>query len=123
MPFRFQAVRRTTLLALTLALASVGTAHAEQRVIRIVVPYGTGAVQDTIARAIGDELGQALNASIVVENRAGAGGTVGTSQVARATPDGNTLVLAAASHNIAGYLYKNLSYDPYKDFTGVAYLG
>lgn len=123
MPSRFQAVRRNTLLALTLAIAGIGTAHAQQRVIRIVVPYGTGAVQDTIARAIGDELGQALNASIVVENRAGAGGTVGTSQVARATPDGNTLVLAAASHHIAGYLYKNLSYDPYKDFTGVAYLG
>ena len=123
MPTQFQAVRRTTLLALTLAIAGIGTAQAEQRVIRIVVPYGTGAVQDTIARAIGDELGQALNASIVVENRAGAGGTVGTSQVARANPDGNTLVLAAASHNIAGYLYKNLSYDPYKDFTGVAYLG
>jgi len=59
----------------------------------------------------------------VIENRAGAGGTVGTAQVARAKPDGNTLVLAAASHNIAGYLYKNLSYDPYKDFTGVAYIG
>ncbi len=117
--------RRAVLLALTAALAGagLGTAHAEQRVIRIVVPYGTGAVQDTIARAISDELGQALNASIVVENRAGAGGTVGTAQVARATPDGNTLVLAAASHNIAGYLYKKLNYDPYKDFTGVAYIG
>lgn len=89
--------RRALLLALTAILAGAGggTAHAEQRVIRIVVPYGAGAVQDTIARAISDELGQALNASIVVENRAGAGGTVGTAQVARATPDGNTLVLAA----------------------------
>lgn len=123
MPSRFQAARRNTLLALALAVAGMGVAQAEQRVIRIVVPYGTGAVQDTIARAIGDELGKALDASIVIENRAGAGGTVGTAQVARAKPDGNTLVLAAASHNIAGYLYKNLSYDPYKDFTGVAYIG
>ncbi|WP_313702389.1 tripartite tricarboxylate transporter substrate-binding protein, partial [Achromobacter sp.] len=119
----FQAARRNTLLALALAVAGMGAAQADQRVIRIVVPYGTGAVQDTIARAIGDELGRALDASIVIENRAGAGGTVGTAQVARAKPDGNTLVLAAASHNIAGYLYKNLSYDPYKDFTGVAYIG
>ncbi|WP_312431131.1 tripartite tricarboxylate transporter substrate-binding protein [Achromobacter sp.] len=119
----FQAARRNTLLALALAVAGIGAAQADQRVIRIVVPYGTGAVQDTIARAIGDELGRALDASIVIENRAGAGGTVGTAQVARAKPDGNTLVLAAASHNIAGYLYKNLSYDPYKDFTGVAYIG
>ncbi|MDH1522705.1 MULTISPECIES: tripartite tricarboxylate transporter substrate-binding protein [Achromobacter] len=123
MTSRFQATRRNTLLALALAAASMGAAHADQRVIRIVVPYGTGAVQDTIARAIGDELGKALDASIVIENRAGAGGTVGTAQVARAKPDGNTLVLAAASHNIAGYLYKNLSYDPGKDFTGVAYIG
>lgn len=123
MSSRFQATRRNTLLALALAVAGMGAAQAEQRVIRIVVPYGTGAVQDTIARAIGDELGQALSASIVIENRAGAGGTVGTAQVARAKPDGNTLVLAAASHNIAGYLYKNLSYDPYKDFAGVAYIG
>lgn len=123
MPSRFHAARRNTLLALALAVAGMGAAQADQRVIRIVVPYGTGAVQDTIARAIGDELGKALDASIVVENRAGAGGTVGTAQVARAKPDGNTLVLAAASHNIAGYLYKNLSYDPYKDFTGVAYIG
>jgi len=123
MTTRFQAARRNTLLALALAVAGMGAAQADQRVIRIVVPYGTGAVQDTIARAIGDELGRALDASIVIENRAGAGGTVGTAQVARAKPDGNTLVLAAASHNIAGYLYKNLSYDPYKDFTGVAYIG
>jgi len=123
MTTRFQAARRTTLLALALAVAGMGAAQADQRVIRIVVPYGTGAVQDTIARAIGDELGRALDASIVIENRAGAGGTVGTAQVARAKPDGNTMVLAAASHNIAGYLYKTLSYDPYKDFTGVAYIG
>ncbi|MGE8706434.1 MAG: Bug family tripartite tricarboxylate transporter substrate binding protein [Achromobacter sp.] len=123
MTTRFQAARRTTPLALALAVAGMGAAQADQRVIRIVVPYGTGAVQDTIARAIGDELGKALDASIVIENRAGAGGTVGTAQVARAKPDGNTLVLAAASHNIAGYLYKTLSYDPYKDFTGVAYIG
>lgn len=123
MTSRFQAARRNTLLALALAAAGMGAAHADQRVIRIVVPYGTGAVQDTIARGIGDELGKALDASIMIENRAGAGGTVGTAQVARAKPDGNTLVLAAASHNIAGYLYKNLSYDPGKDFTGVAYIG
>lgn len=123
MTTRFQAARRNTLLALALAVAGMGAAQADQRVIRIVVPYGTGAVQDTIARAIGDELGRALDAAIVIENRAGAGGTVGTAQVARAKPDGNTLVLAAASHNIAGYLYENLSYDPYKDFTGVAYIG
>jgi tripartite-type tricarboxylate transporter receptor subunit TctC len=111
------ALATSALLAL-----SAGQAHA-QRVIRIVVPYATGAVQDTIARTFSSELGQALNASVIVENRAGAGGTVGTAMVAKAAPDGNTLVLAAASHNIAGHMYKSLGYDPVKDFVGVSYLG
>jgi tripartite-type tricarboxylate transporter receptor subunit TctC len=103
-------------------LAAGGTAHA-QRVIRIVVPFGTGAVQDTLARAFSNELAQAMGVSIVIENRAGAGGTVGTAAVAKAPADGNTLILSAASHNIAGHLYQKLPYDPVKDFAAVTYLG
>ncbi|VTU40178.1 tripartite tricarboxylate transporter substrate-binding protein [Variovorax sp. PBL-E5] len=106
-----------------MALGMAGAVHAQQRVIRIVVPFGTGAVQDTVARAFNGELGAALNASVIVENRAGAGGTVGAALVAKAAPDGNTLLLAAASHHIAGYLYSKLAYDPLKDFVGVANLG
>ncbi|WP_280814406.1 tripartite tricarboxylate transporter substrate-binding protein [Variovorax sp. TBS-050B] len=110
--------------AAALALGGLGpAAHAQQRVLHIVVPFGTGAVQDTVARAFNSELGAALNASAVVENRAGAGGTVGAAAVAKAPADGNTLILAAASHNIAGFLYSKLSYDPLKDFVGVAYIG
>lgn len=105
-----------------LALAGATSAHA-QRVIRIVVPFGPGAVQDTVARAISNELGVALGASVIVENKAGAGGTLGTATVAKSPADGNTLVLAAASHHIAGHLYAKLPYDPVKDFVGVAYLG
>jgi tripartite-type tricarboxylate transporter receptor subunit TctC len=60
---------------------------------------------------------------VVVDNRAGAGGTVGTGQVAKAAPDGNTLVLAAASHTLAGHLYPKLAYDPIKDFIAVSLLG
>jgi tripartite-type tricarboxylate transporter receptor subunit TctC len=89
----------------------------------MVVPFGTGAVQDTVARAFNSELGAALNASVIVENRAGAGGTVGASLVAKAPADGNTLILAAASHHIAGHLYSKLPYDPLKDFVGVAEIG
>jgi len=106
-----------------LALAAACPALAQQRVIHIVVPFGTGAVQDTVARAFNNELGAALNASAIVENRAGAGGTVGAAIVAKAPPDGNTLVLAAASHHIAGFLYSKLPYDPLKDFVGVANIG
>ncbi len=108
--------------ASALLACSVLPAQA-QRVVRIVVPFGTGAVQDTIARAINNELGQALGASVIVENRAGAGGSVGTGHVAKAAPDGNTLVLAAASHHIVGHLYSKLDYAPLKDFTGVGYIG
>jgi tripartite-type tricarboxylate transporter receptor subunit TctC len=112
---------RSAALALVLTAAAASPAFA-QRVVRIVVPFGPGAVQDTVARTFNAELGQALGASVVVENRPGAGGTVGTGAVARTT-DNNTLVLAAASHTLAGHLYSKLGYDPIKDFTGVAFLG
>ena len=113
---------RKLALALGIALLASGPALA-QRVIRIVVPFGPGAVQDTIARTFNNELGQQLNASVIVENRPGAGGTIGTAQVAKSAPDGNTLVLAAASHTLAGHMYSKLPYDPIKDFVGVTYLG
>jgi tripartite-type tricarboxylate transporter receptor subunit TctC len=112
---------RSAAVALVLAVAAAAPAFA-QRVIRIVVPFGPGAVQDTVARTFNAELGQILNASVIVENRPGAGGTVGTAGVAKAN-DNNTLVLAAASHTLAGHLYSKLGYDPIKDFTGVAHIG
>lgn len=113
---------RAAATALVLAAAAASPALA-QRVIRIVVPYGPGAVQDTVARTFNSELGQALGATVIVENRPGAGGTVGTGGVAKSPADGNTLVLAAASHTLAGHLYGKLPYHPLKDFVGVAYLG
>jgi tripartite-type tricarboxylate transporter receptor subunit TctC len=93
-----------------------------QRVIHMVVPFGTGAVQDIVARSFSTELGAALNASVIVENRAGAGGTLGAAYVAKAAGDGNTLMMAASSHHITGHLYPKLTYSPLKDFVGVAYL-
>jgi tripartite-type tricarboxylate transporter receptor subunit TctC len=112
---------RNLSLAVALVAGAASPAMA-QRVIRLVVPFGPGAVQDTVARTFNAELGQALGASVVVENRPGAGGTVGTAQVAKAT-DNNTLVLSAASHMLAGHLYSKLGYDPVKDFIGVGYIG
>ena len=94
-----------------------------QRVIRIVVPFGPGAVQDTVARTFSNELGQLLGATVVIDNRAGAGGTIGTASVAKSAPDGNTLVMAAASHTLAGHMYAKLGYDPIKDFAPVSMLG
>ena len=113
---------RRSLLILALGITAATQAQA-QRVIHLVVPFGPGAVQDVIARTFSAELGRELGATVVVDNRAGAGGTVGTGQVAKAVPDGNTLVLAAASHTLAGHLYPKLAYDPIKDFVAVSLLG
>jgi tripartite-type tricarboxylate transporter receptor subunit TctC len=110
-----------TLFWLWLLLAT--PAAAQSNVVRIVVPFAAGGVQDIVARSLNAELGAALGRSVIVENRPGAGGTVGTGSVAKAAPDGTTLVLAAASHTIAGSLYAKLAYDPIADFTGVAHIG
>lgn len=118
--FKFPSQR--TVLVTMLALGSLTQVHAE-KLIRIVVPFGAGAVQDTVARTFSNELGKELGASVIVENKAGAGGTVGTAQVAKSLADGTTLVMAAASHHLTGYLYNKLSYDPNKDFVDVSYVG
>jgi len=116
-------IRPHKLFITALVLAGLQFPAWAQRVIRIVVPFGPGAVQDTVARTFSNELGQLLGASVVIDNRAGAGGTIGTASVAKAAPDGNTLVIAAASHTLAGHMYAKLSYDPIKDFAPVSLLG
>jgi len=105
-----------------LCLLLATPAAAQSNVIRLVVPFAAGGVQDIVARSLNAELGAALGRSVIVENRPGAGGTVGTANVAKAA-DGATLLLAGGSHTIAGSLYSKLPYDPIADFTGVAYVG
>lgn len=113
------------------ALGSVGAGsafaqtqtQAPARIGRIVVPFAPGGVQDILARSMSTELGVALSQTVIVENRPGAGGTVGTGYVAKSVPDGSTMVLGAASHNIAGTLYTKLAYDPQKDFAPMAHIG
>ena len=117
-------LQRRRLLAAPLALG-VGLAFAQTnpKVARIVVPFAPGGVQDLLARALSTELGVALNQTVIIDNKPGAGGTVGTGFVAKSAPDSNTMVLAAASHNIAGSLYTKLAYDPQKDFVPMAHIG
>ncbi len=115
--------QRRQFLGAALALSGSAAFAQTTRITKIVVPFAAGGVQDILARAISNELGTALNASVIVENRPGAGGTVGTGFTAKAAPDGNTMILAAASHNIAGSLYTKLAYDPQKDFTPIAHIG
>jgi len=100
-----------------------GRLAAQGRAIRVVVPFAAGGVQDILARSISNELRAALGQTVVVENRPGAGGTVGTGAVAKAEADGTVMVLAAASHNIAASLYPKLAYDPLKGFTPLAHIG
>lgn len=114
-------------LAVLLAIACVPPAGLAQiapgKVVHVIVPFASGGVQDILARSINNELGQALGASVIVENRPGAGGTIANAMVAKSAPDGTTLVMSAASHTINGSLYTKLSYDPIKDFTGMAHIG
>jgi len=108
---------------LVTALTFWATLVSAQPVSHLIVPFAAGGVQDIVARSINAELGAALGRTVIVENRAGAGGTIGAALVAKSPPDGQTLILAAASHTIAGSLYAKLPYDPLKDFTPIAHLG
>lgn len=104
----------------TIALASSASV-ASQPPIRFVVPFAPGGSTDIFARILGQELGQELGTTVVVENRPGAGGSVGAASVAKAASDENTLLLGTISTMaINQFIYDNLSYDPNTDFTPVA---
>lgn len=117
-------MQRRDFLGTGLALAAGSAlAQSNNKIVRIVVPFAAGGVQDLLARAMSTELGTALGQTVIIENRPGAGGTVGTGYVAKSAPDSGAMVLGAASHNIAGSLYTKLSYDPQKDFAPMAHIG
>jgi tripartite-type tricarboxylate transporter receptor subunit TctC len=119
-------MHRRQLLAATLAAPSLLLAQTPPRNLRLVVPFPAGGATDLLGRALAQRLGQGLNATVVVDNRAGAGGSLGSAEVTKAAPDGNTLLLATSStHAIGPHLNPNL---PYKalgaemDFTPVAHV-
>ena len=90
------------------------------KVVRLIVPYPPGGVVDITGRLLAEQLGKELGGTVIVENKAGAGGTIGAGQVARAAADGYTVLIAgAATHAMAPWLYKQLPYDPVKDFVPV----
>ena len=93
------------------------------RPIRAICPFTAGSTIDILGRIITDPLAQALGQTIVVENRGGAGGSIGSASVARADPDGYTLLINASAHTAAPAAYPNIAYDPAKDFAGVAMIG
>jgi tripartite-type tricarboxylate transporter receptor subunit TctC len=114
-------MRRTAarLLTLVLALGATALAHAQDypsKVITLVVPFAAGGPTDTVARLLAQAMGGALKQQIIVENVGGAGGTLGAGRVARAAPDGYTLLLHHIGQSTAPALYRKLPYDPLKDY-------
>ncbi|MBV9190337.1 MAG: tripartite tricarboxylate transporter substrate binding protein [Betaproteobacteria bacterium] len=110
-----------------LACAFAIQAHAQNyptRPVRLVVPFPAGSATDQVARVVGAELQQALGQPFVVENKAGAQGAIAATEVAKATPDGYTLMLTTNTPQAANVsLFKKLSYDPVKDFTPITRYG
>ncbi|MCC6472751.1 MAG: tripartite tricarboxylate transporter substrate binding protein [Burkholderiales bacterium] len=103
------------------ALAALAQAYPAKPV-RLVVPYPPGGGVDSYARVFGPKLAEAWGQPVIVENRPGAGGNVGAAAVARATPDGYTLLLNTAGQAIAPALYRKLAYDPLKDIQPIVIL-
>ena len=111
----------SVLLGLSIGAAEQVQAQSwPQRAITIVVPFPPGPAADLVARLIGAKISASLGQSVVVENRTGANGTIGATAVARAAPDGYTLLMGTAgTHVTAVHLMKALPYDPVKDFTPI----
>jgi tripartite-type tricarboxylate transporter receptor subunit TctC len=113
-------------IAATAALATPLLAQANwpTRPVKIVVPFAAGGSADTLGRSFGEQLTSALGQQFVIENQGAAGGVVGSAAVARAEPDGYSLVVSSiASHVIAPNQGRDVGFDPMKDFTHIAYFG
>ena len=104
------------------AVAGAQTAGAEypRKTIKIVVPFTAGSATDIMARVVGERLSASTGQAVVVENRPGAGGTLGSAQVARSEPDGYTLLVVSTGHVVNPTLYPGLGYDTVGDFAGVS---
>jgi tripartite-type tricarboxylate transporter receptor subunit TctC len=114
-------------LGLAALLATAGAAAIAQqaypnRPVRLIVPFAPGGFTDVVARILGQKLSVALGQQFIVENRAGAGSTIGSDLVAKAPPDGYTLLMVSSTHVISPWIYKSLPYDPLKSFTVVGKL-
>ena len=109
----------TTLAALLCAGIAFGQSYPTKP-IRVIVSYPAGGANDIVARTIGQKLKDLIGASIVVENRAGAGGTIGADIAAKAPADGYTLLMAAGAHALAPNLYAKMPYDIVKDFAPIS---
>ncbi len=119
-------LRRRTFLAALAAAATLAAGPAlpadpwPAKPIRVVVPFTPGAGTDTVARYVAQKLGETMNATVVVENRTGAGGAIGAAEVAKADPDGYTLLFVASPFTTVAAASKSAPYDPVRQFVPVA---
>ncbi|HSW24035.1 MAG TPA: tripartite tricarboxylate transporter substrate binding protein, partial [Burkholderiaceae bacterium] len=121
-------IRRTLLASGVAALCTLGAAGAAfaqataypAKPIKWIVPFPPAGAMDTIARTLGEHMGRTLGQTFVIENRPGAGGNIGVDAVARAAPDGYTMMIVANGMAVNKFLFGKLSYDPVKDFAPVS---
>lgn len=122
-----QCLKSVLSAALLVAGLSVGGGAAAQaaypnKPVKLIVPFAPGGFTDVVARILGQRLSTAMGQQFIVENKAGAGSIIGTDFVAKAPPDGYTLVMVSTTHVISPWIYKNVPYDPIKSFTVVSKL-
>jgi len=115
---------RIACVALSIGLASAASAETwPDKPIRAFIPFGAGSATDILPRTVFDALGPELGQPIIVENRGGAGGTVGVGAVVRAAPDGYTILANSSAHTISPWIVPNVPYDTAKDLSGVLMIG
>src|SRR5690349_4059381 len=109
--------------ASSLALRPARAAGYPERPVRIIVPFAPGGPTDIMARIVASRLGEAINGTVIVDNRPGAGGNIGIGLAAHAEGDGYTLLITSSAYVVNPGLYAKIPYDPYKDFAPIAELG
>ena len=120
---RYLAILICSLLGLTGAAPAMAQDKYPDKPIRMVVPFAAGGPADVVARVVAADMTKRLGQQVYIENKAGAGGTVGTDYVAKSSPDGYTVLFVTIAHAISPAVYKSLPYDPVKDFTPIGRVG
>ena len=116
-------MKRRTLLAGSLLATGAAFAQTQSRPLKLVVPFGAGTTTDIVGRIVADALGRQLGLAVIVDNKPGAGGVIGSEQVAKST-DGQTLLMGTVgTHAINPSLYKRLAYQPVRDFAPLGHVG
>ena len=113
-----------TAAGLLVALTTMAAAQSDypNRPVRLIIPFPPGGSNDVVGRMIGTQLGQQLGKQVIVDNRAGAGGVIGTELASHAPPDGYTILVISLAHAVNPWLYK-LPYDPIKAFAPIGVMG